>query len=149
MKKVQMIFYAIQHRLDCRSMQAECGCTEKIWQSKEIMGWSAWEWQKEARYGFCWPSESFWVERTPSRKTCQKAQPSVEENGALKWIWWWFKSFQPYVRHILSCRLGHENISAAFSLFRWFKKSCCQLLVKECALSTGELPRRLAQEQCG
>ena len=25
-------------------------------------------------------------ERTPSRKTCQKAQPSVEENRALKWI---------------------------------------------------------------
>ena len=56
----------------------------------EIMGWSAWEWQKEARYGFCWPSEPFWVERTPSRKTCQKAQPSVEENRALKWIWWWW-----------------------------------------------------------
>ena len=71
------------HRLDCRSTQTECGCTEKIWQAKEIMGWSAWEWQKEARYGFCWPSESFWVERTPSRKTCQKAQPSVEENRAL------------------------------------------------------------------
>ena len=34
-----------------------------------------------------------------------------------------------------------------FSLFRWFKKR--QLLVKECALSTGKLPRRLAQEQCG
>ena len=79
-----------QHRLDCRSTQAECGCTEKIWQAKEIMGWSAWEWQKEARYGFCWPSKSFWVERTPSRKTCQKAQPSVEENRALKWIWWWW-----------------------------------------------------------
>ena len=27
-----------QHRLDCRSTQAECGCTEKIWQAKEIMG---------------------------------------------------------------------------------------------------------------
>ena len=79
-----------QHRLDCRSTQAECGCTEKIWQAEEIMGWSAWEWQKEARYGFCWPSKSFWMERTPSRKTCQKAQPSKEENRALKWIWWWW-----------------------------------------------------------
>ena len=79
-----------QHRLDYRSTQAECGCTEKIWQAKEIMGWSAREWQKEATYGFCWPSESFWVERKPSRKTCQKAQPSVEENRALKWIWWWW-----------------------------------------------------------
>ena len=35
-----------------------------------------------------------------------------------------------------------------FSLFRWFKKSSCQLLAKVCALSTGKLPRRLAQEQC-
>ena len=30
----------------------------------------------------------------------------------------------------------------SFSLFRWFKKSSCQLLAKECALSTGKLPRR-------
>ena len=36
-----------------------------------------------------------------------------------------------------------------FSLFLWFKKSSCQLLAKECALSTGKLSRRLAQEQCG
>ena len=36
-----------------------------------------------------------------------------------------------------------------FSLFRLFKKSSCQLLTKKCALSTGKLPRRLAQEQCG
>ena len=36
-----------------------------------------------------------------------------------------------------------------FSLFRWFKKSSCQLLAKECARSTGKLPRRLTQEQCG
>ena len=36
-----------------------------------------------------------------------------------------------------------------FSLFRWFKKSSCQLPAKECALSTGKLPKRLAQEQCG
>ena len=34
-----------------------------------------------------------------------------------------------------------------FSLFCWFKKNSCQLLAKECALSTGKLPRRLAQEQ--
>ena len=30
-----------------------------------------------------------------------------------------------------------------------FKKSSCQLLAKECALSTGKLHRRLALEQCG
>ena len=80
--------YRAQHRRDCRSMQPEYGCTEKIWQAKEIMGWSAWEWQKEAGYGFCWPSKSFLVERTPSRKSYQKAQASVEENRSLKWIWW-------------------------------------------------------------
>ena len=55
--------------------------------------------------------------------------------------------FDPHVQHILSWRLGHENISKA--LFRWFKKSSCQLLAKESALSTGKLPRKLAQEQCG
>ena len=36
-----------------------------------------------------------------------------------------------------------------FSLFRWFKKSSCQLVAKECALSTGKLSRRPAQGQCG
>ena len=42
-----------------------------------------------------------------------------------------------------------KTLLRPFSLFRWFKKSSCQLLAKECALSTGKLPRRLAQEQCG
>ena len=101
--------YRAQHRLDCRSTQTECGCTEKIWQAKENMGWSAWEWQKEARYGFCWPSKSFWVERTPSRKTCQKAQPLVEENRALKWIWWWWWSS-----------------SRAITVTTWWKLISCQ-----------------------
>ena len=57
--------------------------------------------------------------------------------------------FDPHVRHILSWRFGHENIIRPFTIFRWFKMSSCQLLAKECALSTGKLPRRLAQEQCG
>ena len=51
--------------------------------------------------------------------------------------------FEPHIRHILPLP------ATAFSLFRWFKKSSCQLLAKECALSTGKLPRKLAQEQCG
>ena len=42
-----------------------------------------------------------------------------------------------------------ENISTAIILFRWFKKSSCQLLAKEHALSTGKLFRGLAQEQGG
>ena len=58
--------------------------------------------------------------------------------------------FDPHVRHILSWRLGHEKtFLRPLSLFRWFKKNNCQLLAKECALSTGKLPRRLAKEQCG
>ena len=58
--------------------------------------------------------------------------------------------FDPHVRHILPWRFGHWIISTAiFVLFRWFKKSSYQVLAKECAPSTGKLPRRLAQEQCG
>ena len=45
--------------------------------------------------------------------------------------------------------LVRKTFLRPFSLFRWFKKSSCQLLAKECALSTGKLPSRLAQEQCG
>ena len=33
-----------------------------------------------------------------------------------------------------------KNILRPLSPFRWFKKGSCQLLVKECALSTGKLP---------
>ena len=57
--------------------------------------------------------------------------------------------FDPHVRHILSWRLGHENISSAILPLSLIQKSSCQLLAKECALSTGKLPRRLVQEQCG
>ena len=73
--------------------------------------------------------------------------------------------FDPHVRHILSWRLGHENISTAILPLPLIQEeqlsvtgghspssadsSSCQLLAKECALSTGKLPRRLAQEQCG
>ena len=39
-----------------------------------------------------------------------------------------------------------KEILRPFSPFRWFKKGSCQLLAKECALSTGKLPRTLAQE---
>ena len=68
--------------------------------------------QKEARYGFYWPSKLFWVERTPSRKTCQKAQPSVEENRALKWIWWWwwwFWAFSPFCREQMHSIIDREK----------------------------------------
>ena len=64
----------------------------------------------EARYGFCWPSKSFWVERTPSRKTCQKAQPSVEENRALKWIWW---------THVRTCLCHMQTTKTQISLHRY------------------------------
>ena len=41
--------------------------------------------------------------------------------------------------------LGHEKFpSTAYS-----RRAIVSLLAKECALSTGKLPRRLAQEQCG
>ena len=40
----------------------------------------------------------------------------------------------------LLVRFGHENIATAILPFLLFKKSSCQLMVKECELSTGKLP---------
>ena len=51
--------------------------------------------------------------------------------------------------HFIGLPPNIQKFLRPFSLFRWFKKSSCQLMAKECALSTGKLPRRLAQEQCG
>ena len=42
-----------------------------------------------------------------------------------------------------------KKILRPFSPFRWFKKGSCKLLAKEWALSTGKLPRKIAQEHCG
>ena len=55
--------------------------------------------------------------------------------------------FDPHVWHILSWRLGHENITAAILLFPLIQEE--QLFFtgeRMCAISTGKLPRRLAQE---
>ena len=51
--------------------------------------------------------------------------------------------FDTHIWHIFSWRLGHENISTAILLLPLIQEE------KECALSTGKLPMRLAQEQCG
>ena len=42
-----------------------------------------------------------------------------------------------------------KKILRPFSPLRWLKKGSCQLLAKECELSTGKLSRMFAQEQCG
>ena len=58
--------------------------------------------------------------------------------------------FDLHVRHILSWRLGHETNSTAILPLPLIQEE--QLSVTgeiKCALSTGKLPRRLAQEQCG
>ena len=54
----------------------------------------------------------------------------------------------PCVRHILSRRFGHENISTAILPLPLIEESSCQLMAKECRLSTytdklplGGLPR--------
>ena len=47
--------------------------------------------------------------------------------------------------NILSWSLVMKQLLRPFSPFRCFKKGSCQLLAKECALSTGKLPKRLAQ----
>ena len=53
--------------------------------------------------------------------------------------------------NILSLRLIMKSFLRSFSPFRWFKKGSCQLLAKECALSTGQLLNsfKSAQEKCG
>ena len=55
----------------------------------------------------------------------------------------------PHIRHILSWRFGHENISTAILPISLIQKEQLSVTGKECALSTGKLPSRLAQEQCG
>ena len=55
--------------------------------------------------------------------------------------------FDPNVWHILSWRHGHENISTAILPLPVIQEEQLSL-AKESALSTGKLPRRLAQEQC-
>ena len=52
---------------------------------------------------------------------------------------------------ILSLRLIMKSFLRSFSPFRWLKKGSCQLLAKECALSTGQPLSRFksAQEKCG
>ena len=59
--------------------------------------------------------------------------------------------FDPHVRHILSWRLGHEKEFYGHSPSSAGSRRAVvsyTKLHKECALSTGKLPRRLAQEQC-
>ena len=53
--------------------------------------------------------------------------------------------FDPHDLHILSWRFGHENIFTAILPFSLIQEE----QLSECALSTGKLPKRLAQEQCG
>ena len=78
----------------------------------------------------CWPGAVAWSEA--SSLGMQAAPSSIPTSGTF------FRG-----------DLVMKTFLRPFSLFRWFKKSSCQLLAKECALSTGKLPRRLAQEQCG
>ena len=55
--------------------------------------------------------------------------------------------FDPHVRYFGLWRLGHEKISMAILPLPPIQEE--QLSAKEYALSTGKLPTRLAQKQCG
>ena len=61
----------------------------------------------------------------------------------------WVRSSRPAKHTFVD--LAMKTFPRPFSPFRWFKKGSCQLLTKECALSSGKLPRRLAnsKQQCG
>ena len=56
------------------------------------------------------------------------------------------RGFDPHVWQHSFVEIGHETISTAILSFPLIQEGTCQLLAKECALSTGKLPRRLAQE---
>ena len=57
--------------------------------------------------------------------------------------------FDPHVRHILSWRLGHENISTAILPLPLIQEEQLSVTGERMCISTGKLPKRLAQEQCG
>ena len=62
--------------------------------------------------------------------------------------------FEPRSGHILSLRFGHENISMTILTLPLTEEGQLsvageRMCTKSIALSTGKLPRRLAQEQCG
>ena len=59
------------------------------------------------------------------------------------------RGFDPHIQQHSFMEFGHEIISMAILSLPLIKKGSCQLLVKECALSIGKLPRRLAQKQRG
>ena len=83
------------------------------------------------RQGYYWPGPGAVARSKASSLGMQAAQSSIPTSGTF------FRG-----------DLVMKTFLRPFSLFRWFKSSC-QLLAKECALSTGKLPGRLAQEQCG
>ena len=58
------------------------------------------------------------------------------------------RGFEPHIRHHSFVEIGHEIISTAILSFPLIQEGQFQLQAKDCALSTGKLPRRLAQEQC-
>ena len=57
--------------------------------------------------------------------------------------------FDPHVRHILSWRLGHENISTAILPLLLNQEEQLSVTGERMCTKTGKLPRRLAQEKCG
>ena len=57
--------------------------------------------------------------------------------------------FDPHVGHILSWRLGHENIFTAILPLPLIQEEQLSVTGERCALSTGKLSRWIAQEQGG
>ena len=57
--------------------------------------------------------------------------------------------FDTHIWQILSWRLGHEKISTAILPLQLIQEEQLSVTSERMSLSTGKLPRRLAQEQCG
>ena len=134
-------FYAC-HSLRSRSWTFFLLFCLKIWQkfgrtSVSLVTLTCGSWSEDHHDPYISRSSDFALDYLARRGSSIHASLSVWHTSGPK--------FDPHIRHILSWRLGHENISTAILPLQ----RSCQLLAKECALSTGKLPRRLAQEQCG
>ena len=61
----------------------------------------------------------------------------------------WYSGFDPGIQQQSFVEIGREIFSTAILFLPLIQEWQLSVTNKACALSTGKLPRRLAQEQCG
>ena len=76
----------------------------------------------------------------------------ARDGSSVECMFTWYadgRGLDPHVQLHSFVEFGLEIISTTILSLLLFQEGSCQLLAKDCELSTGKLPRRLAQEQCG